>query len=228
MSGESTRVSACASQEGKPMSKNELSRSHAVAAEPNAPISHWRLARGAIEDNPESSSGARDSAAYPVAPRSLRPGAEISLVHVASVLRALQVAEIPERQIEIVLETDEALTVAAEPLFLTSAISSLLDSAIQFSRDGARVILRSRPTEDGVSIEVEDECGGLHSGEPAENFPAAVRATHRDAIGRWFTTARRFAEAMNGCLVIEQQPGVGCTFALILPNSQRRPSESAR
>jgi signal transduction histidine kinase len=207
------------------MSKNELSRSRAVSdLESNAPVSHWRLARPEIpdefvddsEDWPRESEHQSGASANGLRNSS---GSERALraVHVASVLRALQFAEIPERDIEVVLETDEALVVAADPLLLTSAIGNLMYSAIAFAPDGARVILRSRPADLGVSIEVEAECGGLHSGEPAARSPAGVRAMHRGAPSLWLAASERIAEAMRGSLVLHHEPGAGCVFALVLP-----------
>jgi signal transduction histidine kinase len=207
------------------MSKNELSRSRAAREmEANAPVSHWRLARPEIpkefaddgEDwtlDSEHESGISAKGLQ----KAIGSERELPAVHVASLLRALQFAEIPERDIEIVLETDEALVVAADPLPLAAAIGNLTYSAIKFSRDGGRVILRSRTTERGVSIEVEDECGGLHSEEPGALFPAAVRAVHRGAAGLSLGATPRIAEAMRGSLTVDHEPGVGCTFALVLP-----------
>jgi signal transduction histidine kinase len=207
------------------MSKNELSRSRAVSdLEATPPVSHWRLARPEIgkefiDDGEDWSLDLEHQSGISAKGLQSSIGAERELpaVHVASVLRALQFAEIPERDIEIVLETDEALVVSVDPLLLTVAIGNLTYSAIKCSRDGARVILRSRTTEQGVSIEVEDECGGLHSGEPAALFPAAVRAVHRGATGLPLGATARIAEAMRGSLVVDHEPGVGCTFALVLP-----------
>jgi signal transduction histidine kinase len=147
---------------------------------------------------------------------------ERRLVHVASLLRALQSAEGLERQIEIVIETDEALMVAADPLLLTAAVGNLVYNAVTFSRDRGRVILRSRAVAEGISIEVEDECEGLHSGDPAALFSPLVCDHHREVASLWLAAAKRTAKALNGTLYVEHEVGVGCTFCLILPHAGHR------
>lgn len=133
---------------------------------------------------------------------------EFRCAHVASVLRAVQSAESPERAIEVVLETDEALVAFVNPLLFMCAISNLLHVAIKFSPDRSRVTIRSSATADAVCVQVEDQCGGL---------PAPTCGAHADERGFWLSTTRRMVTAMKGLLSVERTLGVGCTFRMLLP-----------
>jgi signal transduction histidine kinase len=149
----------------------------------------------------------------------LQGAVELRPVRVATVLRELQAAFTPERDITIGLDVDETLHVAADEALLRRAVSALLHNAINFSIDGARILLRCRADEQGVAIEVEDECGGLGPGSPAEIFKSAVhRADGVEHLGRGLRLARRAVEAMGGDIHVEDHPDFGCTFALLFPS----------
>jgi K+-sensing histidine kinase KdpD len=53
---------------------------------------------------------------------------------------------------------------------LAAAAANLLQNAFKFSHPNAHILLRTATTEDRVSIEVEDECGGLPPGRAKELF----------------------------------------------------------
>ena len=80
---------------------------------------------------------------------------------VATVLRRVQASANPERAISITIEVDESLFIDADEVWVTSAVSNLLRDAVMFSGVGACVLLRCRASDDGVVVEIEDDCGGL-------------------------------------------------------------------
>jgi hypothetical protein len=201
-------------REGKFMYKHDFMKSRPREdSDVAGPGSHRRPIQDEEDDGDTNFVGRKQS---------FRRQPERRLVHVASLLRALQSAESVERQIAIVIETDEALMVAADPLLLTAAVGNLVYNAVTFSRDRGRVILRSRAVPEGISIEVEDECEGLHSGDPAALFSPLVCVDHREVASLWLAAAKRSAKALNGTLYVEHQVGVGCTFCLILPHAGHR------
>jgi signal transduction histidine kinase len=83
------------------------------------------------------------------------------LLCVATVLRRVQASANPERAISITIEVDESLFINADEVRVTSAVSSLLHDAVMFSGVGACVLMRCRASDEGVVVEVEDDCGGL-------------------------------------------------------------------
>ncbi|HXK17870.1 MAG TPA: HAMP domain-containing sensor histidine kinase [Polyangiaceae bacterium] len=143
---------------------------------------------------------------------------ELAPVRVATVLRQLQASAIPDRAIWITLELDESLHVNADEMLLTSAISNLLQNALEFSRTGACVTLSCWAGETGVVVEVEDECGGLPPGEPNELlFPHVRGAEQPTKPGLGLAITQRAVEAMGGSVHVENHPGHGCSIQLKFP-----------
>jgi signal transduction histidine kinase len=143
----------------------------------------------------------------------LHNGVDLDLrpVRVSNVLRALQTAAASARSMSVGLEIDETVHVAADEALLTWAIGELLHNALAFSRAGAHLLLRCRAEDLGVSIEVEDECGGLPPNHTARLFVPA------DGVEHGLPTARQAVEAMGGELYVENHPGHGCIFTLLFP-----------
>lgn len=139
-------------------------------------------------------------------------------IRVANVLRRLQASAIPERAVSIALEVDDTLHVLADEMLLTSAVSNLLHNAIKFTRSGGRIYLSCRAEPEGVVIEVEDECGGLPSGDPDELLqPFVRRGDHPQNCGLGLAITLRATQAMGGALAVQDRPGHGCVFRLTFP-----------
>jgi two-component system, OmpR family, heavy metal sensor histidine kinase CusS len=150
----------------------------------------------------------------------LESGVELELrpLKISNVLRSLQACTLPDQGVSVVLEVDETVHVAADELLLTWAIAELLQNALTFSRSGSQVLLRCRAEELGVTIEVEDECGGLPGDHASYLFD---RADGADGL----RTVRRAVEAMGGEVYVENCPGQGCVFVLFFPPAKpTRPS----
>jgi signal transduction histidine kinase len=62
---------------------------------------------------------------------------------------------------------DNELFVEVDRQLFASAISNLPQNAFKFTRPSSHVWLRTRPQDDRVAIEIEDECGGLPPGVAA-------------------------------------------------------------
>lgn len=148
---------------------------------------------------------------------------ELRAIRVANVLRQLQASAIPERAIAVTLEVDESLHVQGDEMLLTSAVSNLLHNAIKFSRTGGHITLCCRSHATGVSIEVEDECGGLPYADISHFFrPLVHGGGHPDNVGLGLAITQRAVESMGGQIEVENHPGHGCTFKLLLRSA--RPS----
>ncbi len=114
------------------------------------------------------------------------------------------------------LETDVA--VSADRQLLASAVSNLIQNAFKFTRAGSSVTLTTRATENLVSIEVSDECGGLPPGKAEELFqPFSQRGRERSGLGLGLSIALSAAHAHGGDIHVLDLPGKGCMFTLELP-----------
>lgn len=147
-------------------------------------------------------------------------------VRLARVLRQVQASAIPERGISIATEVDESVFVNADETLLTSAISNLMRNAVKFSGPGACIVMRCRADDDGVVVEVEDECGGLAEPEPSRLFQAFVSGNERpENLGLGLAITQRAVQAMAGQVSVQNNPGQGCTFSLAFPPA--RPSRTS-
>jgi signal transduction histidine kinase len=146
-------------------------------------------------------------------------------VALAALLRRLQASFIPERAISLELQLDESLQLCADEMLLTSAVSNLISNAIKFSCAGAKIALRSRRDDDGVVIEVEDECGGLKTSDPQRLFRPFVKGTEpASGVGLGLSITKSAVEAMGGSVQVTDHPGKGCSFAMLFP--QVEPSQN--
>jgi signal transduction histidine kinase len=111
---------------------------------------------------------------------------------------------------DIFLETDRYL--------LLSAIANLVQNAIKYSKFEGRIILRAGIVDKEAVIEIEDECGGLKSGE-AENIfkPFVSSNTKSQGLGLGLTISRRAVELLNGKISALSNSGNGCAFLIHLP-----------
>ena len=99
-------------------------------------------------------------------------------------------------------------------------MTNLLSNAFKYTRSGGRVILRARPMEGRVVIEVEYECGGLPEGKSDVFTPFGERrAKNRTGLGLGLSIAQEILTRHQGTLRVVSQPGVGSTFTIRLPGA---------
>jgi signal transduction histidine kinase len=117
-----------------------------------------------------------------------------------------------------VTPVDEALAIAADRQLLAAVVGNLLQNAFKFTRPGTTVTLRVGASAERVLIEVQDECGGLPSGDVNELFrPFEQRSADRTGIGLGLAFSRWGAEANEGRIYARNLPGRGCVFTVDLP-----------
>jgi signal transduction histidine kinase len=69
-----------------------------------------------------------------------------------------------------------------------------------------------------VTIEVDDQCGGLPDGKLEDLFSPFVRAREDvDGLGLGLPITRRAIEAHGGHIEVRNLPGKGCAFVVELP-----------
>lgn len=112
-----------------------------------------------------------------------------------------------------VLRTDRKL--------LTRALRSLVANAIRYTEEG-EVSVRCERTRDGLRITVSDTGIGIAADHLADIFDEFYRVEYnpaaRDAgLGLGLTIVDRIARLLDINLSVESQPGVGSSFALLLP-----------
>ena len=69
-----------------------------------------------------------------------------------------------------------------------------------------------------VRIEVEEECGGLPAGKAQELFrPYDRRGSDRSGLGLGLAISRQDVAASGGRIEVQDLPGKGCIFSVVLP-----------
>lgn len=112
--------------------------------------------------------------------------------------------------------------VTGDQVALDQVIDNLVSNAVKFSPAGKSIWLDIRATADGrPECRVRDEGPGCDENDRANMFTRYRRLSARPtggepSTGLGLSIAKRHAEAMNGGLHCESEPGQGSTFVLRL------------
>ena len=121
----------------------------------------------------------------------------------------------------IVPEVESGLSIEVDRQIMAGAVANLLQNAFKFTKTRGRVSLKSFSSADRVLIEVQDECGGLPSGDAEGLFNAfEQRGGDRSGLGLGLGISRRGVEANGGKLYVRDLPGRGCVFTIDLPKAK--------
>ncbi len=150
--------------------------------------------------------------------------AATSRVSLAAFVHEIAVAAHPDaehREIRLAIEPgDPALAVDVDPQLLASALMNLLQNAFEYTRPHGCVTLRARSESGRALVEVEDECGGMATGEGDPRHALGDRrgrGRDRSAPGHGLSSCRRDAQANGGEVHAHNLPGKGCVFGIQLP-----------
>jgi signal transduction histidine kinase len=122
--------------------------------------------------------------------------------------------------VEIALQAPEALPFNGDQRLLRSAMGNVLGNAVKFTHEGSAISVRARRHDRGLTVEVEDRCGGLPQGNTTELFePFVQRGENRTGFGLGLAIVKQALEAHGGRVSVRNLPGKGCVFSLELPDS---------
>jgi signal transduction histidine kinase len=117
-----------------------------------------------------------------------------------------------------VTPVEDGVAIEADRQVLAAVVGNLLQNAFKFTRPGTTVTLSVGASPERVLIEVQDECGGLPSGDVNELFrPFEQRSADRTGVGLGLAFSRWGAEANDGHIHARSLPGKGCVFTIDLP-----------
>jgi two-component system phosphate regulon sensor histidine kinase PhoR len=123
------------------------------------------------------------------------------------------------------LEVDTTREVAparADRRALDQVVSNLVDNAVKYCHEGARVTVRASSTGAAVRLAVEDTGPGIaavHLPRLFERFYRVDAGRSRDlgGTGLGLAIVKHLVEAMGGRTTVDSVPGKGSTFAFTLP-----------
>ena len=137
-------------------------------------------------------------------------------------------------QRSITIDIDAAvpdLVVVGDPRQLSSALGNLVDNAVKYSDDGARVRLRARTNDDWVELVVADDGVGIPERDLErifERFYRVDKARSRGTGGTGLGLAivRHVANNHGGDVLVHSTEGEGSTFVLRLPGAPRNSADT--
>lgn len=123
--------------------------------------------------------------------------------------------------VALTLQVGSEIVLQADRQLLLSAVGNLVQNAIKYTRPAGHVVLRGIALgADRVSIEVEDECGGLLGDDPEGLFRLfEQRHQDRSGLGLGLAITRRAIEAHAGNIHGHNLANRGCIFVIELPRS---------
>jgi signal transduction histidine kinase len=117
-----------------------------------------------------------------------------------------------------VVPVDDGVAIEADRQVLAAVVGNLLQNALKFTRPRTTVTLRVGASAERVLIEIQDECGGLPTGNANELFRSfEQRSADRTGIGLGLAFSRWGAEANGGRIYARNLPDKGCVFTVDLP-----------
>ncbi|HEY2539923.1 MAG TPA: XrtA/PEP-CTERM system histidine kinase PrsK [Stellaceae bacterium] len=125
----------------------------------------------------------------------------------------------------VVAETDSdgarcAVTIAPEKL--RSALTHLVQNAVEASRPGDTVILRARRCDGRFLIDVVDHGIGMDAAFVCNELFLPFRSTKEGGYGIGAFQTRELIRMAGGDLEVISQPGVGTTMRIVLPLVESR------
>jgi len=149
---------------------------------------------------------------------------EIWLGQIVEAARTEMAGDAEEKNLAICVDGDARLE--GDARLIRSAVSNLMRNAVKYTREGGRIDVRVRTGQGVVSVEVEDECGGLPEGKTEELFtPFVQRGADRSGFGLGLAIAKDAVQAHQGSVQVSNLPGKGCVFMLSFPACGPVPSK---
>jgi two-component system phosphate regulon sensor histidine kinase PhoR len=128
-----------------------------------------------------------------------------------------------KKGIQIQAACPEDLTVRVDPVLMEQAIVNLVENAVKYSPEGARVEITARDTGKDIAIEVIDSGTGI----AAEHLPKIFNRFYRVDRGRsrqeggtglGLAIVKHIIQYHNGQITVSSSPGKGTTFHIRLPS----------
>ncbi|MCK9521552.1 MAG: ATP-binding protein [Proteobacteria bacterium] len=129
-----------------------------------------------------------------------------------------------ERGIAIAVNAPDAPLYDADKGELDIVLNNLVSNAIKYNRQGGRVDIDVKMSDDAVQISVADTGIGLTPDEEAKLFGEFVRIKNAktrniEGSGLGLSTVRKIIQLYNGDIRVDSTPDVGSTFIITLPRT---------
>ncbi len=127
------------------------------------------------------------------------------------------------KHIAVAVDVQPDLQVHGDRAQLHAAVSNLVENAVTYSPDGAKVAVTAELRDEDVRLTVSDNGIGIPSAELERIFerfyrvdPARARATGGTGLG--LSIVKHVAASNGGSVEVWSEPGLGSSFTLVLPS----------
>lgn len=133
-------------------------------------------------------------------------------------------AEAKERGVEIVFEKPERAVIICDCERIKTALQGLVENAIKYNKKGGMVTIKSKKTEDNITVSVSDTGIGIPESEKGKIFDKFFRtssAKKKESVGSGLGlfAVKKIVERHKGNIWFESKEGEGSTFYISLPIS---------
>lgn len=148
----------------------------------------------------------------------------VDLVHEAIDLHRSQ---IEEKRLYLILRLEPELPpVRLDRIKMTRVFSNLIGNAVSFTREGGRVMVRTRQDRNGQALDVMDNGVGIPKSRQAHLFDSFYQAQdpmtrQTGGLGIGLAYTKRIIEAHRGRISFESIEGRGSMFTVWLPSDFR-------
>ncbi len=155
----------------------------------------------------------------------------LDLVGLVKSIHAIAAEEYPSARITLELpQPGTSLVVDGDPTRIEQVVWNLLNNALKFSGERARVRVMLSRTENCARLDVSDNGPGLSAADLSSIFDLFKQAKHashrRDGLGIGLALVRQLVEAHGGTVVARSAGlGHGSTFSVELPLSNQAQPE---
>jgi len=111
---------------------------------------------------------------------------------------------------------EDPYPVRIDPAQFKHVILNLLKNAAEAIGERGEITVSTRELEREVQIRITDNGGGVRSGEEEKVFEVFF-STKESGTGLGLAIARRIVEEHGGRLRLENRPGLGAAFVIVLP-----------
>jgi two-component system sensor histidine kinase KdpD len=135
------------------------------------------------------------------------------------VAAALSGLDTPEHRVAVDV-SEELPLVRTDPVLLERAVANLVSNAVAWSPPDAPVRIEAARIGSNVELRVVDRGPGIPVAERARLFEPFQRLGDRSndaGAGLGLAIAKGFVELTGGHLELDDTPGGGCTFSVVIP-----------
>jgi len=132
-------------------------------------------------------------------------------------VEATSMSEASQKSLTMHIQVPPELVVSVDRHLMVSAISNLVENAINLTNPNGNIWIRGKAVGDLVLLEVEDECGGLSPEKIEALFqPDTQKHANKSGVGPGLSIAKRAITRNGGQISVHDVPGKGCVFTVTL------------